>query len=86
MANYMCPVCGYPSLEEPAYNKDGFGSDEICPSCGYQFGITDDDEDISHEEWRTRWVKSGMLWYSKGYAKPENWNPEEQLKQVDSNN
>jgi hypothetical protein len=45
----ICPVCGYPDLFEPAYKENYYPSDEICPSCGYQFGWTDDDQGISHE-------------------------------------
>ncbi len=42
----MCPVCGYKNLYEPAYQptpKGNLGSYEICPSCGFQFGVTDDE-------------------------------------------
>lgn len=85
MSRYICPVCGYAELDQPAYGEGGFGSDEICPSCGYQFGITDDDEGISHEEWRFQWIASGMRWYGKGYAEPEGWDPEKQLEQLDKN-
>lgn len=37
---YLCPVCGFPNLEEPPWNNDA-GSDEICPSCGTHFGYDD---------------------------------------------
>jgi rubredoxin len=37
---YLCPVCGYPELSEPPWNNES-PSDEICPSCGTQFGYDD---------------------------------------------
>ena len=48
---FTCPVCGYPELEEPPRSpRTGGGSYEICPSCGFQFGVTDDDKGVSYEE------------------------------------
>ena len=35
----LCPACGY-DLEFPAWDGES-ASDEICPSCGIQFGYTD---------------------------------------------
>ncbi|MCE5289793.1 MAG: hypothetical protein LLG14_11195 [Nocardiaceae bacterium] len=81
MTQYMCPVCGYDNLSEPAYDAEGLGNYVICPSCGYEFGVTDDDEGITTEEWRIRWIESGMKWWSKR-AKPANWDPVAQLAHV----
>ena len=78
----MCPVCGYPDLEEPAYKKDILGSLEICPSCGYQFGYTDDARHITHAQWRQKWIENGMIWDEGRSKPPANWNPQEQLKRV----
>lgn len=36
---YTCPVCDYDKLEEPPYDETGFGSFEICPRCGTEFGV-----------------------------------------------
>jgi hypothetical protein len=80
----MCPVCGYPDLNEPAYDGN-WDSLEICPSCGYQFGWTDDDLGISHEEWRKQWIAEGMVWYDDtdtGRARPIGWNPVSQLLNI----
>ncbi len=79
---YTCPVCGYTELSEPPYNSLGGGSYEICYSCGYEYGVTDDDDEISHEEWRSRWINDGMQWYSKYRDKPEHWNPKAQLFRI----
>ncbi|MDR3450745.1 MAG: hypothetical protein P4M15_13550 [Alphaproteobacteria bacterium] len=78
----ICPVCGYPELSEPAYNEYKNPSFDICSSCGYQFGKTDDDNHITHEQWRSQWIANGMIW-DKGYSKPpKGWNPEQQLQNI----
>lgn len=81
----ICPVCGYPDLDEPAYADGYYSSDEICSSCGYQFGWTDDDLGISHEEWRKKWIAEGMIWYDDtehGIKPPVGWNPVAQLRNI----
>jgi hypothetical protein len=76
-------VCGYVGLEyQPRHPVSGGGSYEICPSCGFQFGVHDDDRRISYEEWRARWVSGGMKWNAKSIPPPEDWNPEKQLERV----
>ncbi len=82
----ICPVCGYDNLIDPAY-REGVESFEICPSCGFQFGITDDDQGFSHEEWRQRWIRDGMNWNDTGPGgrekeRPPNWNPVVQLLKI----
>ncbi|MCB2082308.1 MAG: hypothetical protein KDD76_06680 [Rickettsiales bacterium] len=81
----ICPVCGYPDLFEPAYMDDIIGSLEICPSCGYQYGKTDLDLGISHEEWRSQWIANGMKWQDDGGGgrnPPPYWNPKKQLQNI----
>lgn len=81
--NYKCPVCGYPMLyEPPRYPKSGGGSYEICPSCGFQFGVTDDDQGYTYETWRNEWIHKGMQWYSKSIERPANWNAAQQLSTI----
>ncbi len=79
--NYICPVCGFDALREAPY---GAGMYEICPSCGFQFGVTDDDRHISFEEWREDWIARGMPWSSKGRPEPQGWNPKDQLRKLQS--
>src|SRR5690242_11363906 len=76
---HICPCCGYPALQEPPRSSSGGGSYEICPSCGFQFGVSDDDNGFTYESWREQWKKRGMPWSSKGVAAPARWNPEAQL-------
>lgn len=77
---HTCPVCGYPDLRDPPHGEDGGGSYEICPSCGFQFGVDDEDRDISYENWREGWVAAGMPWRSDGIRPPRGWDPAKQLK------
>lgn len=83
---YRCPVCGYDGLEVPAYSPvTGRGSYEICPSCGYEFGVTDDDLRITHEQWRRRWIDAGMPWRDAGISEPPSgWDPRAQLAALDN--
>lgn len=81
MPHYLCPVCGYGNLEEEPYGN-GSGSDEICPSCGYQFGYTDLDSGITHEQWREQWIKNGMSWDGIGIRPPVGWSPRQQLQNI----
>jgi hypothetical protein len=74
-AGYPCPVCDYPNLSEPPRSEFGGGSFEICPSCGFQFGVNDDDEGISYETWRRRWEAAGMPWNSLALKQPASWKP-----------
>lgn len=74
-AGFICPVCDYPKLSESPRSEFGGGSFEICPSCGFQFGVNDDDEGISYETWRRRWEAAGMPWTSLALKQPAFWKP-----------
>jgi hypothetical protein len=80
---YICPVCGFPDLTEPPRSPDeDSGSYEICPSCGFEFGVTDDDLGYTYESWRKQWVKAGMRWASRSRPAPAGWDPAGQLRQT----
>ena len=81
MRHHRCPVCGYPKLREKPRTYDGGGSFEICPSCGFQFGVSDDDRGISYGEWRVNWRARGMKWSSQ-QKPPRGWDPAAQLAQL----
>ncbi len=80
-----CPVCGY-DLGFPAWNDQG-PSNEICPSCGIQFGYDDalggrvSDRAIFYQGWRRKWAVDGKLWFSKT-TPPKNWSAETQIKSI----
>lgn len=76
---YICPVCGFPNLHEPAYEGTS-PSFEICPSCGTEFGYQD--ATTSHEQLRSIWISDGCKWWSKDQRPPTLWNPQEQLSNV----
>lgn len=78
---HFCPVCGFAELSEPARSQSGGGSYEICPSCGFQFGVSDDDEGYTYAEWREEWKKNGMKWAGTRPS-PKNWDPGAQLKKL----
>ena len=78
---HLCPVCGFPNLAEPPRAKNGGASFEICPSCGFQFGVSDDDKNISYAQWRAKWSKAGMKWSSQQPA-PKGWDAVAQLKKI----
>jgi hypothetical protein len=84
LGSTTCPICGWPSLEEPPFDEDNEGSDEICPSCGAHFGF--DDEGLwgapleaRFVELRQSWVRAGCPWWSKRLPPPSGWDPWEQL-------
>jgi hypothetical protein len=83
MNKYMCPICGFDGLQEPPRSSSGGGSYEICPSCGFQFGVSDDDEGRTYEGWRADWFRRGTPWSSVGQTPPLGWNPAEQLKRIE---
>jgi hypothetical protein len=57
---YVCPVCGYPDLNEPVYDSFGCASYNICPCSGTEFGY--DDSTVAHSDLREKWVSEGMKW------------------------
>ena len=80
--HYTCPVCGFPDLDDPPRAENGGGSYEICRSCGFEFGVTDDDLGITYEEWRERWIAAGRPWNGITIGPPSGWDPEAQLRKL----
>jgi len=79
--SHTCPSCGFAGLEEPPRRSPSSGgSYEICPSCGFEFGVTDDDRGFTYESWRARWIARGMPWESADIEPPPHgWDPRAQL-------
>ena len=73
--NSVCAVCGYRHLASAQRTTTGGASHEICPSCGFESGYSDDVQGITFEQWRATWVSQGLQWFSKGTSKPKDWNP-----------
>jgi hypothetical protein len=81
--NFTCPVCGYPELTELPRTEATGGSYEICPSCGFEFGYSDEARGFSYEQWREAWIAQGTPWRGgSSIPRPKNWNPSEQLKRI----
>ncbi len=79
MAEFPCRVCG---LEQPAdmWNPKSYG---ICPCCGTEFGLNDDDHQLVCYQ-RMAWLSSGAKWF-KEERKPDVWTLNEvadQLKNI----
>lgn len=76
----ICPVCGYDKLYQESYNR-GTPSFEICPSCRFEFGVTDYDMGFTFGQWREKWIKEGMkFWWKED--EPKNWDPKRQLLNI----
>ena len=56
---HLCPVCGQAALNEAPHSLTGSASLEICPSCGYHFGVDDEDRGRSYASWRAEWLARG---------------------------
>lgn len=79
---HICPVCGYNNLLKNAYFPSGDPSYEICMSCSYQYGYTDDSEGFTQEQWRAQWIAEGMPWRSNARYLPPHWDGKKQLETI----
>lgn len=71
-----CPICNYNDLYDPPYDSRGYGSCEICPCCGFQFGYDDyPNKEEAQKEWRDKWINYGYTWFSKIRIPSNGWNP-----------
>ena len=77
---HVCPACHWPHLREAPRAKSGGASYEICPSCGFQFGVSDDDAGHTPAAWRADWIVRGMPWSSTAQPAPAGWDAVKQLK------
>ncbi len=77
---FVCPVCGFPLLDDPPYDERGCPTYEICPCCGTEFGK--DDAGTSHAALRQTWVSQGMNWWSAYRQPPDGWDPRAQLQRA----
>jgi len=89
---FICPICGYPELDEAPFNylengiksysySKGAPTYEICPCCGIEFGYTDYEK--TWDELRKEWIDSNYKWKHTTAQKPSNWNPKKQLKNIE---
>jgi hypothetical protein len=85
-SRFTCPVCGYPDLDEPPYDKYGCSSFDICPSCGTEFGLDDKHASLSlsemHAVLREQWASRGFPWSGSAATPPPDWAPLKQLSEA----
>jgi hypothetical protein len=67
----VCAACGFDQLRAPQRSRSGGASHEICPSCGFESGYTDDDQGITPQDWGKQWIAAGSKWFSKGIPQPK---------------
>jgi hypothetical protein len=85
-STFRCPACGYPGLTEPPRSDTG-GSFEICPSCGIEFGYSDENGGDAecrpsfYRGWGLKWYTDGMKW-SGAQPPPPDWDPEGQFRSL----
>ena len=81
----ICPVCGYNQLSETPYDRHGYPSYEICDCCGFEYGVTDDDQGFTFQSYRKKWIEEGCPYF--GRDRPKDWTIEkakEQLLNIES--
>jgi len=78
---YICPVCGYDELEKHPYDEKGNESFEICVCCAFEFGV--DDMLYTFETYRKEWLSNGAKWLLQASKHSDNWNADEQLKNIE---
>ncbi len=76
-----CRVCGLIVEDYYPWGENGdLASFDICGCCGAEFGYDDFEKD-DVLAYRKEWLEKGGDWRFKN-EKPENWNREEQMKNI----
>lgn len=79
MKTHICPICGYDGLaEDPGPSSRFWGSQEICASCGWQFGYNNP---AQIERYRAEWIEAGAKWFTPS-RQPLHWNINAQLARI----
>jgi len=78
--DFVCPVCGYPGLDDPPHDEHGCGLFGKCPSCGSEFSYQESAS--ASAALRAPWVAGGMKWQSKKRPPPPGWNPKKHLERL----
>lgn len=76
-SKYKCLICGYSELPDEPYTNNS-PSYEMCPCCGFQYGLDDYHKYKTKKElfleWRINWIDGGCKWFSKSILEPKDWN------------
>jgi hypothetical protein len=79
--HYMCFACGFEGLSEPARGVGGSAHYQICGSCTFEEGWSDDDQGFSFAHWRDIWLARGARWESRR-PQPDDWDATAQLARL----
>ena len=84
MTNTICRVCGFQYDDYYPWGENGqLPTYDICDCCGAEFGYDDDigacGEPI--QTYRSKWINGGAKFFRPS-ERPENWNLEDQLKNI----
>ncbi len=66
---YICPVCGWKGLDEPAYDEEGVPSHDICACCHREFGYDDAPLEETRKKWRKSFFANLLFWKKKKQLK-----------------
>lgn len=81
MLENNCRVCGF-HTETPIRDEDNNATYEICSCCGVEFGYEDYTKE-STLKYREKWINSSCEWF-ESKLKPQDWNLDEQMKNINS--
>lgn len=73
-----------PHITPPYCDFLGNPSYEVCPCCGYEFGLDDDPGTGARESFDSyleEWIGRGGAWFTKE-LRPTQWRLEEQLRTI----
>ena len=81
---FVCPVCGYDKLDEPAYDEELVPSFETCPCCHREFGFDDYPFETARRKWTHSFLANVLFWKKKKQlANLENPQVKNMIKLVD---
>ncbi len=83
---FTCPICAFSGLSEDP--EPDFGTYEICPCCGCEFGYEVWDMKDA-EKYREKWLSKGAIWRWNDGKFPEDnsppdWNLEMAKKRIEA--
>ena len=78
LTKFICPICWFDKLDEPAFDITGNWSQELCPCCWNQFWYNANPNNIT--DLRIDWIKKGCQFRSENKIKW--WSHIDQLKNI----
>ncbi|MFC1752717.1 hypothetical protein ACFL96_04900 [Thermoproteota archaeon] len=78
---HICRSCGFDGLKEEPYIGQKDPSFEICPCCGFEFGVDDILGEGHYASFRNQWIENGADWFMPE-RRPKKWNLDKQLSNL----